>query len=291
MASTRAAASARPRPEVDVGGVIWTVVKYATAIMIVLVTALPLVWMLMTSFKVEADIFRTPPVILFPPTTQAWQRTIFDNDQFLRYFANSALVSVSVTFLTVSASSLAAYALARYDFAGSRLLALGILSARLVPGATMIIPYFVLFRWLRLIDTIPGLTLAYVGFSLPFACWLMYGFFLEIPGDVEDSARVDGCSDLQTFWHVSLPLTLPGLGTTAILVFIGAWNEFLFSLVLAGREAKTLPVYLASSVTEHYVRWGDLFAVAAVMIVPMVLLTILVQKSLVRGLTAGAVKG
>src|SRR5207253_1931064 len=115
----------------------------------------------------------------FRPTFQAWSRTIFANDQFLRYFANSASVATGVTVLTVGTSSLAAYALARYDFVGSRLLALGILSARLVPGATMIIPYFVLFRWLHLIDTLPGLTLAYVGFSLPFACWLMYGFFLE----------------------------------------------------------------------------------------------------------------
>ena len=126
MATPRATSAARPGARNDIGAFTWEVVKYTTAVLIVLVTALPLVWMLTTSFKIEADIFRTPPAIFFQPTMQAWQRTIFGNDQFLGYFANSAMVSVSVTLITVSTASLAAYALARYEFAGSRLLALEI---------------------------------------------------------------------------------------------------------------------------------------------------------------------
>lgn len=149
------------------------------------------------------------------------------------------------TLLTLAVASLAGYALARYEFPGARLIILAILSARLIPGATMVIPYFVLFRTLGLTDTVHGLILAYTGFLLPFAAWLMYGFFLEIPSDIEDSGRIDGCSYLGVFWHIVLPLTRPGLWATAILVFLGAWNEFLYALILSGRQAKTLPIFLS----------------------------------------------
>jgi multiple sugar transport system permease protein len=266
--------------------------KYAAASLVAILTLFPLFWLVTTSFKNSVDIFRSPPALLvFEPTLENWLRTVVQNDRFLKYLYNSLVVAGGATFVTVAAASLAAYALARYDFVGSRLVSLGILAARLVPGATMIIPYFVLFRWYALVDSLGGLTLAYTGFSLPFACWLMYGFFLDVPTEVEESARIDGCSDLQAFLRVALPLTLPGVGTTAMLVFIGAWNEFLFALVLSGREAKTLPVFLASAIAEHYVRWGDLFAVATVMLVPVAVLVLLAQRSLVHGLTAGAVKG
>jgi len=255
-----------------------------------LLTAFPIFWIFSTSLKQEADFFITPPSILFTPTFANYQRAVL-NPEFINYLVNSVLVSVAVTILALAAASLAAYALARYEFPGARLLALAILSARLVPGATMIIPYFVLFRWLRLTDSLPGLILAYTGFSLPFACWMLYGFFLEIPSDVEDSARIDGCSDFDVFHRIVLPLSLPGLGATAILVFLGAWNEFLFALILAGRSAKTLPLYLSSFIAERTVFWGGLFAVASVMIIPAFVLILIVQRSLVRGLTAGAVKG
>src|SRR5262249_49397294 len=204
---------------------------------------------------------------------------------------NSLVVSGTVTLATLAIGSLAAHALARYEFRGAKAIAIAILSARLVPGATMIMPYYVLFRWYGLTNTIPGLALAYIGFSLPFACWLLYGFFLEIPSDVEDSARIDGCGDFAVFWRIVLPLTRPGLAATAILVFLGTWNEFLFALVLAGRDTRTLPVYLATFISERTVFWGSLFAVASVMVLPCLVLVLLVQRSLVRGLTAGAVKG
>ena len=148
----------------------------------------------------------------------------------------------------------------------------------------MILPYFVLFRWFHLTDTLPGLILAYTGFSLPFAAWMMYGFFLEIPSDIEDSAMVDGCSDFGVFWRILLPLTTPGLTATAILVFLGSWNEFLFALVLTGSSAKTLPLYLSGFIAERSVFWGGLFSVASVIVLPAFILTLLVQRALVRGL-------
>jgi multiple sugar transport system permease protein len=205
--------------------------------------------------------------------------------------SNSLLVSGATTLMVLVIGSLAAHALARYEFPAAKWIAIAILSARLVPGATMIMPYYVLFRWYGLVNTVPGLVLAYVGFSLPFACWLLYGFFLEIPSDVEDSARIDGCNDFDVFWRIVLPLTKPGLAATAILVFLNTWNEFLFALVLAGRDTRTLPVYLATFISERTVFWGNLFAVASVMVIPCLILVLCVQRSLVRGLTAGAVKG
>jgi multiple sugar transport system permease protein len=119
----------------------------------------------------------------------------------------------------------------------------------------------------------------------------MYGFFLEIPADIEDSGRIDGCSDLEVFWHIALHLTRPGLGATMILVFLGAWNEFLFALILSGRLTKTLPIFLSGFIAEFKMSWGGLFAASTVMVVPALILTLLAQKNLVRGLTAGAVKG
>lgn len=269
---------------------LWEVLKYSLAAVVLFCLLLPIYWILSSSIKPQRDFFVNPPAFLFAPTAANYQQALSDL-QFLTYLRNSIIVSLSTTVVTLAVASLAAHALARYNFPGNKVIAIAILSARLVPGATMIMPYYVLFRWYGLINTIPGLVLAYVGFSLPFACWLLYGFFLEVPSEIEDSARMDGCSDFGVFWRIVLPLTRPGLAAAAILVFLGTWNEFLFALVLAGRDTRTLPVYLATFIGERNVFWGNLFAVASVMVVPCLILVLLVQRSLVRGLTAGAVKG
>jgi multiple sugar transport system permease protein len=270
--------------------IVWNVVKYLLLALILFFTVFPVYWIFASSFKPATDFFSVPPSFVFKPTLANYQK-IFNQPTFLKYLQNSLIVAGSVTILALAVASLAAYALARYRFPGARFISLAILSARLVPGATMIIPYFALFRTFHLTDSILALIVAYTGFSLPFACWLLYGFFLELPIDMQDAARVDGCTEFAVFWRIALPLTLPGLGATAILVFLGAWNEFLFALVLAGREAKTLPVYLATFISEQTVFWGGLFATAVLMVIPTLILTLGVQRSLVRGLTAGAVKG
>jgi multiple sugar transport system permease protein len=270
--------------------VLWEASKYVLVAVVLFCLLLPIYWILSSSIKPERDFFVSPPAFLFAPTAGNYEQALADL-QFLTFLRNSLVVSLSTTGVTLAVAALAAHALARYSFPGNKVIAIAILSARLVPGATMVMPYYVLFRWYGLINTIPGLVLAYVGFSLPFACWLLYGFFLEVPSDIEDSARIDGCSDFGVFWRIVLPLTRPGLAAAAILVFLGTWNEFLFALVLAGRDTRTLPVYLATFISERNVFWGNLFAVASVMVVPCLILVLLVQRSLVRGLTAGAVKG
>ncbi|HEY3110077.1 MAG TPA: carbohydrate ABC transporter permease [Chloroflexota bacterium] len=268
----------------------WETLKYALVALVLVALLAPIYWILSSAVKPERDFVVSPPVFVFQPTFANFQR-VFADQQFVTYLGNSLVVSGSSTVLTIAVASLAAHALARYEFAGAKLIAIAILSARLVPGATMVMPYYMLFRWYGLTNTLPGLVIAYVGFVLPFACWLLYGFFLEIPSDIEDSARIDGCSDFGVFWRIVLPLTRPGLAATAILVFLGTWNEFLFALVLAGRDTRTLPVYLGTFMSERNVYWGGLFATASLMVLPCLILVLLVQRSLVRGLTAGAVKG
>jgi multiple sugar transport system permease protein len=268
----------------------WETLKYALVALVLVALLAPIYWILSSAVKPERDFVVSPPVFVFQPTFANFQR-VFADQQFVTYLGNSLVVSGSSTVLTIAVASLAAHALARYEFAGAKLIAIAILSARLVPGATMVMPYYMLFRWYGLTNTLPGLVIAYVGFVLPFACWLLYGFFLEIPSDIEDSARIDGCSDFGVFWRIVLPLTRPGLAATAILVFLGTWNEFLFALVLAGRDTRTLPVYLGTFMSERNIFWGGLFATASLMVLPCLILVLLVQRSLVRGLTAGAVKG
>ncbi len=281
---------AKARPRIRWSALGWEVLKYSLAALVVVLTAFPIWWLFSTSLKREADFFVTPPAFFFTPTLANYQEAVF-NAEFAHFLLNTLIVASSVAVLTVGVGSLAAYALARYKFPGARLISLAILSARLIPGATMIIPYFVLLQRLHLTDTLLGLILSYTGFTLPFAAWMMYGFFLEVPSDVEDSARIDGCSDFEVFQHIVLPLARPGLGATAILIFINAWNEFLYALVLTSRLSRTLSVHLASSIQETTVDWGALFAIGAVMLIPAFILTLLIQGSLVRGLTAGAVKG
>jgi multiple sugar transport system permease protein len=292
MEVVRPTAEAPPRRAATVrwGDLLWEILKYSLVAVVLFSLLLPIYWIFASSLKLERDFFVTPPAFLFEPTLGNYKSAL-SNLQFLGFLENSLIVSISTTLATLTIGSLAAYALARYEFPGAKIIALAILSARLVPGATMIMPYYVLFRFYGLNNTIPGLVLAYVGFSLPFACWLLLGFFLEIPSDVEDAARIDGCSDFEVFWRIVLPLTRPGLAATAILVFLGTWNEFLFALVLAGRDTRTLPVYLSTFISERTVFWGNLFAVASFMVLPCLILIVLVQRHLVRGLTAGAVKG
>jgi multiple sugar transport system permease protein len=280
----------RQSPALHWGDLSWEILKYVLVAVVLFALLLPIYWIFASSLKLERDFFVRPPAFLFEPTLTNYRISLSDL-QFVGFLQNSLIVSLSTTLITLTIGSLAAYALARYEFPGVKLIAIAILSARLVPGATMIMPYYVLFRWYGLNNTIPGLVLAYTGFSLPFACWLLLGFFLEIPSDVEDAARIDGCSDFAVFWRIVLPLTRPGLAATAILVFLGTWNEFLFALVLAGRDTRTLPVYLATFISERTVFWGNLFAVASFMVLPCLILIVLVQRHLVRGLTAGAVKG
>lgn len=270
---------------------LWIAIKTIVLLALLFFSITPIIWLVATSFKRQADFFAYPPVILFAPTLTNFQSAVFGSPAFFDALWHSFFLATCVTAMAIGIGSLAGYALARYRFRGARAIGVAILASRLIPGATMVIPYFALMRQLHLTGTMLGLILTYSSFALGFCSWMMYGFFLELPRDLEEAALVDGATPYGAFWRVALPLALPGVIATGILAFIGSWNEFLYALIIGGRNTRTLPVELAGNITERSVNWGDLFAIATAMVVPVFILTLLVQRNLVRGLTAGAVKG
>lgn len=257
--------------------------------MILIIIIFPVVMLFLTSIKSTVDAFRYPPVWLFRPTLSNY-REIFRLWPFGRYLLNSTIVATLSTVIAVTVGSMGAYSLARFRFKGLKDVAFWILSIRITPPIAAIIPIFIIMRKLDLLDKPLSLIITYTTFNLPFAVWLLRGFFREIPEEIEESARVDGCSHFGTFVRVVLPLSTPGLATTAIFSFIFSWNEFLFALMLTATKAQTLPVAVTGFIRETGVMWGHMAAAGVVIMLPMVLFTLLVQRNLVRGLTMGALK-
>jgi multiple sugar transport system permease protein len=267
----------------------WSVAK---KMLIILVTAFflaPIVMIFLTSIKSRVDALAFPPVWIFQPTLANFEE-IFELYDFGLYFRNTLLASVTSTALAMLLGVPAAYSLARFRFRYQSNIAFWILSIRITPPIAAMIPVFILFRNLRLLDTIPGLVLIYCTFNLPFVVWMMRGFFEDLPVDLEESAMVDGCSRLGAFSRIALILAAPGLASTAILTFLFTWNEFIFALILTGTSARTMPVAVQLFMRETGILWGHMTAAAVFMMLPTLVLTFFIQRYLVRGLTFGAVK-
>lgn len=260
------------------------------AVLAVLVfTLFPVLWMLATSVKSRGEFFTSPPiwtpsVLNFGNYTQAW------GSGTAKGLADSLTIAASSTALCLALGTPLAYAIARYRFGGENF-AFWILSTRMFPPIATILPLFLLYRKLGLIDTYSGLILAYTVFNLPFAVWLLRGFFEEVPKELEEAARVDGASLALTFWRVSLPLVAPGLVVTALFTFIFAWNEFFYALVFTRSQVSTLPVTIASYAGGHEILWGPISAAGVLAVLPVIVLALFLQRYLVRGLTLGGVKG
>jgi multiple sugar transport system permease protein len=247
----------------------------------------PFVWMVLTSLKTHIDAVAYPPVFFFTATVQNYVE-VFRNNPFGTYLVNSFIIALGSTALAVLLGLPAAYSIAR---ARRRALALSILIARIVPGISYLVPWYVIFRTLGLLDTYLALILTHLIVSLPIVVWLMIGFYEDIPVDLEQAAQVDGCSRFQAFLWIAIPLTLPGLVAAVIVSFIFSWNNFLFSLILAGERTKPLPVAVFNFMTYGMIHWGGLAAAVTVILVPVLILTFLIQRHIVRGLTAGATIG
>ncbi|MCM3904054.1 MAG: carbohydrate ABC transporter permease [Pyrinomonadaceae bacterium] len=254
----------------------------------------PVYWMLTISLKREVDHFAVPPQwFSFTPTFEHY-RDAFLNRAFGQYLITSAIVAVSSTLCALAIGTLAAYALARFKMPGrlDRKLALWILSTRMFPPIVTAVPLFLMMRDLRLLNTRASLVILYTGFNLPFVVWMMRGFFMEVPRELEEAAMVDGDSRLGALRRVLLPLVAPGLAATAVFCLIISWNEFLFALVLTQTDAAmTLPVGIAGRVTQYEIKWGVMSAAGVVAMLPILLFAMAVQRYLVRGLSLGAVKG
>lgn len=271
-------------------GRITSSIVLAILVVYLLIVLFPIYWIIVSSLKVSVDTLALPPVWFFTPTLDAYWN-VFVKGNYFRYLWNSTIVSFFTTIIALVLGSLAAYSLDRLRFRFSDLVSYGLLTTRMIFPIVYAIPLFRLMFLADLLETPLGLIIAYTTFSLPYAIWIMQGFFNGIPTDLDDAAMIDGCSRLGAFWRVILPLSLPGLLATAIFVLMLAWNEFLFALVLAGGgDAKTLPVATAQLVGQYQIEWNEMCAVATVAIVPMLIVFFLVQKHLVRGIVAGAVK-
>jgi multiple sugar transport system permease protein len=248
---------------------------------------LPFVWMALGSFKTTVDFLAYPPVWAFRPTLSNYAAVFADNE-FARDMLNSTIVAAGATLLGLVLGIPAAYAMARW-----RRTAIGIvlLVARMAPGIAFLIPLFMLFLDLHLVGSYTSLIASHLIFTLPLTVWMMVGFIEAVPVELEQAAMIDGCSVLGTILRIVVPLTAPGIAATAILAFIASWNNFLFALVLANDQTKTLPVAVLGFIGYNSIQWGALMAAATVITLPVLVLALCVQRYIVRGLVSGAVTG
>jgi multiple sugar transport system permease protein len=252
---------------------------------------LPFLWMFSTSLKPITEVNQYPPVWISPNMTIQPYIDMFSFLPFATYTLNSLLVALSATVLTLFVGGLAGFALSRFKFKGKHLLLMVFLLSQMLPGASVIIPLFQLLREIGLYDSLIGLTLIHTSILLPFVIWLLYGFFNTVPREVEDAALIDGCSPINALVRVILPLILPGLGATALFAFLGSWNEFFFALLLASSDsARTIPVGIGLFVGEYRDVWNQMSAAAILFSIPPLVLFMMMRKTFVKGLSAGAIK-
>jgi multiple sugar transport system permease protein len=267
-----------------------SVVAYGLAGAASLFFLFPVYWMVTASFKADPDVASKTPIWVFSPTLDSYVE-LFTKLRALDALINSAVIVGIATCLAMLCGTLAAYALARFSVKGKNVIAFEILSVRMLPPIVTVIPYFILARLLGLFDTHILLIAIYTLSGLPFVVWVMRVFIEDIPTSIEEAALVDGCSRYQSFAYVTLPLLLPGLAATIVIVFMFAWNEYLFASLLTSTTAKTLPVIAANAIKPKAISWGLACAAGVLMSFPVVVLVMIMQRYLVRGLTFGAVKG
>ena len=265
---------------------------YVIASGFALFAAFPLLWTLITSLKVERDIIARGIRLLPSPVTLANYVAVWTRSNLPALMWNSTVTAALTVIICVAAGTLASYSVSRQRFRGRPQFLLFYLVLRMFPLVLMVIPLFVILRAVGLLDTRTGLALAYTGFQLPIFIWMMKGFFDVIPGELEEAAYIDGCTRLGAMWLVVLPLVRGGLFSCAVFIGIGAWNEYLFALMLTTSVgSRTWPVGLQLMVGEFQLPWGTLCAGGMLSILPVLALFAFVQRTMVRGLAAGAVKG
>ena len=264
-----------------------TILFYQLVLVILLPFLFVFYWMFISSFKTQVQNTAMPPLWWVAPTLKNYE-TVFLSNPFGQYTLNSLIIAFGATGVGLLLGLPAAYSIARFKQEG---LALAILTARIMPGISFLIPWFILFTRLKIVDTYLALILSHLIITLPLIVWLLIGFFEDLPAELEEAARVDGCSVFGNFWRISLPLVRPGIAAAGILAFIFSWNNFMFSLVLASYNTKTLPVAVFNFMSYTEINWGGLTAAASIITLPVLLLVLLVQRNIVRGLVVGAVKG
>lgn len=266
--------------------------SYLGLLLASLIALFPVYWTVSTSIKQRDDTFVFPPkFISFTPTWKNYE-AIFATRGFWQTCINTVVITLASTLLCVLVATLAAYALARSPrFRGRGPLEVGLVLIRAIPAIVIMVPLFQIISQLGLYDNRVMLIVMYAAINLPFAVWLMMSFVDQIPIALEQSAAVDGARRWQILIHIVLPLILPGIAATTIFVALLAWNEFLIPVMLAGNNAKTLPVFIAGFISTRNLDWGPMAAASAIAIIPITVLTVVAQRALVSGLSSGAIKG
>jgi multiple sugar transport system permease protein len=252
---------------------------------------LPFLWFVLTSFKSPDELTAIPPTLV-PSFHWDFYHSALVNHGLLRYIGNSLIVAGSATLVSIAVGSLAAYAMARFQLAWTKFYLLALLAISMFPQIAIAGPVWSILDHLGWLNTHHGLVTAYIALSLPLAIWILTTFFREVPVEIEEAALVDGCSRLQALYKVVLPLAAPGILTAALLIFINTWNEFFFALIiLTDPDVQTMPVGIALFPGEYTMPWGEIAAASTMATLPLIALTLLFQRGIVRGLAAGAVKG
>jgi multiple sugar transport system permease protein len=269
----------------------WLVAShYAMLAVLAFLCVAPILVIFATSLRQQVDIFAAPLNFIFTPTLENY-RAVLEEEKFDRYLANSLFVGVVSTVITLVVGCMAAYGLARFRFKGRSTIAYTTLLLRTVPLAVLAIPVFMIWSEWKLVNSLWGLVLLYVAVNLPFTIWLLYGFVLQVPVELEEAAAIDGCGPLRVFTKILLPLMAPGLAAASIFTFRIAWNEFILALVLTDRQTRTLPVAASLFITDIGVDWGRVMAMGSLIAIPPLIFTFVAARQIITGLTAGAVKG
>jgi multiple sugar transport system permease protein len=260
----------------------------------------PIVWIAMMSLKNSNDVIASPPKFAFTPTLENYKAITIGQEEhavealrpdFPRYFLNTLIIASATVAVSLLLGTFAAYSLARFSFRFKEDIAFTFLSFRFAPELMVILPLYVVFQKMGLIDSFAGLTMAYQLITLPFLIWVLRGFFEEIPREIEQAARVDGYTWWGVFRKISLPLVKPGIAAVVILSFIFAWNNFIFAMILGGEQTQTVTLGILGFIGYERVLWGQMAAATMICVIPELVLAFLVQSYIVRGLTFGAVKG
>lgn len=260
------------------------------SLLFVFVIIFPILWMVRTSLLQTVYVYQTPPILLFKPTFQAYVN-VFARQNFLLRFLNSSVISLATTFFALLFGAMAAYGISRFPLPLGRHLPMSFLFLRMLPGISTLLPVFLMFTQLKLMDTHIGLTALYVSGAIPMVVWMMWGYYNALVRDMEESAYIDGCGPFQTFLRIALPMTTPALAALGILAFTGAWNEFMMATILTRRNVITLPPGIKFLMSQSDLSWDMISAAGTVVSLPILFFCLFAQKYFISGLTLGAVKG
>jgi len=264
---------------------------WVVAGLLVSVWVFPVLWGLLTSFKTERDVLAYPPLFVFEPTLANYREVLFGTSTILPNLLSSMIVASGSTLLTLLIAVPAAYGLARLRFPGRKATGFYVLATQMLPPVGLIIPYYLVMQKAGLLDTYTGLITIYLTFSLPFAVWLMVSYFEDVPYEMEEAALLDRAGRLRTLWYVILPQVRGGIAVTTVFVFLNAWNEFLFAVVLGGNKVRPVTVAMFNFISVEQTQWARLAAGAMLAMAPVIVIGLAAQRHIVKGLTVGAVKG